>query len=200
MRVMNSPLETVRPSVNVGVDSVSEQAATALSRRRFLRGAALAGGVLLAAGLAACAAPGAPTWTYPPASSPTTTDSPSVSPAAVSASPLGGETITLSEWKVAVASTIKSGTTDFTITNNGVAPHELLVFKSDLDPTAYPTDAAGDIKEEGAGVTLVSDGDNIDPAGSQARSIDLGPGKYLFVCNIPGHFKQGMFTVVNVTP
>ena len=51
-----------------------------------------------------------------------------------------------------------------------------------------------------AGVTLVSDGDNIEPAGSQARSIDLAPGKYLFVCNIPGHFKQGMFTVVTVAP
>ena len=79
-------------------------------------------------------------------------------------------------------------------------PHELLVFKSDLDPSAYPTDAAGDIKEKGAGVNLVSDGDNIDPAGSQTRSIDLAPGMYLFVCNIPGHFKQGMFTVVTVAP
>ena len=80
----------------------------------------------------------------------------------------------------------------------GTAPHELLVFKSDLDPSAYPTDAAGDIKEEGAGVTLTSDGENIDPAGSQARTIVLVPGKYVFVCNIPGHFKQGMFAVVTV--
>ena len=90
--------------------------------------------------------------------------------------------------------------TDLTITNAGVTPHELLVFKSDLKPAAYPTDAAGDIKEEGAGVKLVSDGDNIDPAGTQARSVDLAPGKYLFVCNIPGHFKQGMFTIVTVAP
>ena len=82
----------------------------------------------------------------------------------------------------------------------GTAPHELLVFKSDLDPSAYPTDAAGSIKEEGAGVTLVSDGENIDPAGSQVRIVDLTPGTYLFVCNIPGHFKQGMFTVVTVAP
>jgi len=82
----------------------------------------------------------------------------------------------------------------------GVAPHELLVFKSDLEPSAYPTDAAGDIKEEGAGVKLVSDGDNIDPGGSQVREIDLVPGKYLFVCNIPGHFRQGMYSLVIVTP
>ena len=40
---------------------------SALSRRRFLRGAALTGGGLLAAGLAACApASAVPTWTYAP--------------------------------------------------------------------------------------------------------------------------------------
>jgi uncharacterized cupredoxin-like copper-binding protein len=101
---------------------------------------------------------------------------------------------------VAVATTITQGTSTFTISNTGTIPHELLVFKSDLEPSAYPVDAAGDIKEEGAGVTLLSDGDNIDPEGSQVRAIDLTPGTYLFVCNIPGHFKAGMFTVVTVTP
>jgi len=116
------------------------------------------------------------------------------------ASPASGATVTLAEWKVAVGGTIKSGKTNLTISDVGVAQHELLIFKSNLDASAYPTDAAGDIIEKGAGVTLVSDGDNIDPSGSQTRAIDLAPGKYLFVCNIPGHFKQGMFTVVTVTP
>jgi uncharacterized cupredoxin-like copper-binding protein len=128
------------------------------------------------------------------------TGSPSDSAATNSLSPVGAQAISLAEWKVVVASTVKSGTTDFTIVNNGAAPHELLVFKSDLAPAAYPTDAAGDVQEEGAGVTLVSDGENIDPGGSQARSVDLAPGTYLFLCNIPGHFKQGMFAIVTVTP
>jgi uncharacterized cupredoxin-like copper-binding protein len=128
------------------------------------------------------------------------TASPIASAAAPSAPETTGATVSLTEWKVTVAGTIKSGKTDLTITNAGVAPHEFLVFKSDLKPSAYPTDAAGDIKEEGAGVKLVSDGENIDPAGTQARTVDLTPGTYLFVCNIPGHFKQGMFTVVTVAP
>jgi len=116
-----------------------------------------------------------------------------------SASPTG-PTVSLLEWKVAVAGTLKSGAIDLAITNAGSIPHELLIFQSDLDPVAYPTDAAGNIVEEGAGVTLVSDGDNIDPGGSQLRSVDLMPGKYLFVCNIPGHFKAGMYTVVMLAP
>jgi len=151
---------------------------------------------------------GVPSFTYAPVApqSPITeptsdaSSSPLASAAAPSASAATGATVSLTEWKVTVAGAIKSGKTDLTITNAGAVPHELLVFKSDLKPSAYPTDPAGDIKEEGAGVNLVSDGDNIDPAGTQTRSVDLAPGKYLFVCNIPGHFKQGMFTVVTVGP
>ena len=147
--------------------------------------------------VAACtsASPSAPLWTYGPTIAPPS--SPSASPApSVSA---GGNTIGLSEWKVDVASTIKSGKSTFTISNAGTIPHELLVLKSGLEPSAYPTDAVGDIIEDGAGVTLLSDGENVDPGGSQVRTIDLAPGTYLFVCNITGHFKAGMFTVVTVT-
>ena len=178
-----------------------------MNRIRQAAGAIVVAGLALA--LTGCSTGGGvPSFTYaPPAAlSPTAaptaapTASPIPSTAAVSASPSGEATVSLTEWKVTVAGTIKSGKTDLTITNVGVAPHELLVFKSDLKPSAYPTDTAGDIKEEGAGVKLVSDGDNIDPAGTQTRTIDLAPGKYLFVCNIPGHFKQGMFTVVTVNP
>jgi uncharacterized cupredoxin-like copper-binding protein len=166
----------------------------------------IAGLALASTGCAS--AGGVPSFTYAPAASQSATTEPTSSPAASpiasapapSASTATGVTVSLTEWKVTVAGTIKAGKTDLTITNAGVTAHELLVFKSDLKPSAYPTDAAGDIKEEGAGVKLLSDGDNIDPAGTQARTVDLAPGTYLFVCNIPGHFKQGMYTVVTVAP
>jgi uncharacterized cupredoxin-like copper-binding protein len=139
-----------------------------------------------------------------PSAAPTAVPSPSPSAAAsataVPSSVAAKQTISLYEWKVIAPTTLKAGTTTFTISNFGAVPHELLVFKSSLAPAAYPTDPAGNIKEEGAGVKLLSDGDNIDPAGSQVRAIDLAPGTYLFVCNIAGHFKQGMFTTVTVTP
>jgi uncharacterized cupredoxin-like copper-binding protein len=107
----------------------------------------------------------------------------------------------LSEWHVAVPSTIKAGTVNLEAANFGTIQHELLVFKSDLAPSAYPVDKNGHIVEDDPGITLVSDGDNIDPGKTQARTVDLTqPGTYLFVCNIPGHFKAGMFSVVTVTP
>jgi uncharacterized cupredoxin-like copper-binding protein len=94
-----------------------------------------------------------------------------------------------------------AGQANFDITNIGTIQHELLVFKSDLPPSSYPVDKDGNIIEDGPGITLVSDGDNIDPGKTQTRVVDLTkPGTYLFVCNIPGHFHAGMFSVVTVTP
>jgi len=153
--------------------------------------------VIIVAAAAACTSSGAtaPVWTYGPSGAPPAVSTASPAPSASA----GADTIGLSEWKVNVVSTIPQGKTTFTITNAGTIQHELLVFKSDLAPAAYPTDAAGDITEDGAGITLLSDGDNIDPGGSQTRTIDLAPGTYLFVCNIAGHFKAGMFTVVTVS-
>jgi uncharacterized cupredoxin-like copper-binding protein len=164
----------------------------------------------IAAAAAACGASGA---TTAPAS--TTAQAPSAAPsvaatpapsavpsASTAASPSApiAPSISLAEWKVVVSGTIKAGKTTLTIHNDGVAAHEFLVFKSNRDASAYPVDKAGNIIEEGAGVALISDGENIDAGGSQTRTIDLAPGKYLFVCNIPGHFRQGMFTAVTVAP
>lgn len=107
----------------------------------------------------------------------------------------------LSEWNVAAPGTIQAGTVVLEAANFGTIQHELLVFKSDLAPSAYPLDKDGNIIEDGPGINLISDGDNLDPGTTQTRTVDLTqPGSYLFVCNIPGHFKAGMYSQVTVTP
>jgi len=110
----------------------------------------------------------------------------------------GSPTVQLSEYKVAVgASTYKPGKVDFTIANGGTVEHELLVFRTDQPPSAFPIDAEGDINEEA--LNKISDGDNIAPGASQTRTIDLSqPGTYTFVCNLPGHFKAGMYQTITV--
>ena len=193
-----------------------------------LRRAALPGAAALI--LTACSASAAaPTFTYRPnaspaesaaqiaapsggptvgpssESSPTPSVASSVEPSAEpSAAPIGvpptGIAIYVSEWSVGVPTSMPAGQVNFAITNIGTIQHELLVFKSDLPPSAYPLDKNGNIIEDGPGISLVSDGDNIDPGKTQTRTVDLTkPGSYLFVCNIPGHFKQGMFRAVTVT-
>jgi len=122
------------------------------------------------------------------------------SPAAPASTNSAQPTVTLSEWKVDVPATMRTGSYTFTIANAGKAEHELLVFKSDLPLAQYPRDAGGDIVEDASGITKVSDGDNIAAGKSQSRVIDLSvPGTYVFVCNIPGHVSAGMSAVVKVT-
>jgi uncharacterized cupredoxin-like copper-binding protein len=147
------------------------------------RGAAMTAVIV---GLAACGS----TATTPaaPASNPT------VAPAT------GDQTATTTEWKVDVPASIKAGQVNFKITNGGNVEHELLVFKAEKSAADYPVDEAGHINEEDPSITKISDGDNIIAGASQDRTIDLSkPGRYLFVCNLPTHFKQGMSKIVTVT-
>jgi uncharacterized cupredoxin-like copper-binding protein len=115
--------------------------------------------------------------------------------------PPSGIAIYVSEWSVGLPTSMLAGQINFSITNIGTIQHELLVFKSDLPHSSYPVDKNGNIIEDGPGISLVSDGDNIDPGKTQTRKVDLTQaGSYLFVCNIPGHFKAGMFSELSVTP
>lgn len=107
----------------------------------------------------------------------------------------------LSEWHIAVPPVIKAGTVILEVGNFGTIQHELLIFKTDLLPSQFPLDKNGNVIENGPGITLVSDGDNIDPGATQTRTVDLTqPGTYVFACNIPGHFEAGMYAIVTVTP
>ncbi|MDQ6747711.1 MAG: plastocyanin/azurin family copper-binding protein [Candidatus Dormibacteraeota bacterium] len=117
------------------------------------------------------------------------------------AAPVSGDQVaTTTEWKIDVPASIKAGQVNFKITNSGSVEHELLVFKAEKGIADYPVDEAGKIKEEDASIIKVSDGDNIAAGASQDRTIDLSkPGRYLFVCNLPAHFKQGMARIVTVS-
>jgi uncharacterized cupredoxin-like copper-binding protein len=110
--------------------------------------------------------------------------------------------VTLAEFTITAPDTVTPGIKTLQITNAGMMQHELLVFRTDLPPSAYPIDpATGDLNEDGAGITKVSDGDNLDPGSTQSRSIDLSqPGTYSFVCNLPGHFRSGMVRTLTVAP
>ena len=121
-------------------------------------------------------------------------------PASGTTLPAPGSTINagLSEWKIAVPTTLAAGKYTFHITNTGKMEHEMLVMKTDLAPAQLPM-KDGDINEDA--LPPMSDGPNIAPGKTQDRTIDLTkPGKYLFVCNLPGHFAQHMYTYVTVVP
>lgn len=139
------------------------------------------------------------TTTVAPVSS-STSESSSASAATPDATTLA---VSLREFHIDASSTmVTPGVKTLEIDNAGTVQHELLVFRSDLAPNAYPIDpTTGDINEDAAGLTKVSDGDNLDPSANQSRAVDLSqPGTYTFVCNLPGHFRSGMVTTFTVAP
>lgn len=103
----------------------------------------------------------------------------------------------LSEYKIGLSvTTVTAATTSFRVRNAGKLIHELLVVKTDLAPDQLPLDAAGNVDE--AKVTFVGKQEDIDPGDTRDLTLNLAPGKYVLICNQPGHYKAGMrlaFTV-----
>lgn len=95
--------------------------------------------------------------------------------------------------------TAPAGDVTFDIQNDAGQVHEFVVFKTDLAPEALPTDDAGDVDEEGEGVTHIDRVVDIAGGSSDSLTVKLDAGSYVLICNLPGHYKQGMHTGFTVT-
>src|SRR4051812_4309796 len=94
--------------------------------------------------------------------------------------------------------TAAAGTVDFEITNDGPSTHEFVVFQTDLAPEALPTNDDGTVDEEGEGVTHIDEVEDIAPGATESLHVDLDAGSYVLICNLPGHYAQGMHVGVTV--
>ena len=100
----------------------------------------------------------------------------------------------LAEWGVNVdAGKAHAGDVKFDIENRGTIDHEFLVVKTTYEPGKIPIVAAeGRFSEEDPGITVI---DEIKEYGSGERktlSVLLEPGTYELLCNIKGHYGNGM--------
>ena len=86
------------------------------------------------------------------------------------------------------------GDVTFDVQNEAEQTHEFVVIKTDLAEDALPLNDEG-VDEEGEGVEVI---DDVESGGSQSLTVDLDAGSYDLICNLPGHYAQGMhapFTV-----
>jgi uncharacterized cupredoxin-like copper-binding protein len=110
--------------------------------------------------------------------------------------------VTLKEWAIGPnLATIPAGSVIFTVNNEGTMPHEFVVLKTDTPAGAIPITSfegiSGRINEDTAGTNVGETGD-LTAGETKTLTIDLAPGHYAFVCNLPAHYGQGMhidFTV-----
>lgn len=125
------------------------------------------------------------------------TAAPGSSPAASAASSeAAGTTIAtkLSEFKIELAAaTAPAGHVRFDLTNAGTTLHEFVIFQTDLASDKLPLSADGtEVDEAGAGLTLVSEVEDIEVGAAPNLEADLAAGHYVLICNLPAHFNSGM--------
>lgn len=93
--------------------------------------------------------------------------------------------VRLTEYSVTpVVSSVPAGQVTFDARNIGGSTHELVVFKTDLEPDALPTAADGSVDETGAGITLVGEAEDIASQTQRSFELELGAGSYVLLCNV----------------
>jgi uncharacterized cupredoxin-like copper-binding protein len=99
---------------------------------------------------------------------------------------------------------IPSGKVTFVATNTGGLNHELLVLPAPADgPGTRAVGTDGKIDESsGLGEASKScgsgTGDGITPGARSWVTLDLKPGTYELLCDIPWHYANGMFEQITV--
>ena len=101
------------------------------------------------------------------------------------------------DYAIHMPTTLSSGTYTIHLTNQGGIGHELVIFKTDKPADALPL-KGGDVNED-ALHSVADSGDALAPGGTKTVSTaDLSPGHYVAVCNLPGHYKAGMYLDLTV--
>ncbi|HET8569296.1 MAG TPA: plastocyanin/azurin family copper-binding protein [Candidatus Limnocylindria bacterium] len=93
------------------------------------------------------------------------------------------------------APSVETGTMRVGIRNRGGQPHDVIFIRTELAPDRLPYDASrAQAREEG----VVARTDVIPPGGTRRLDVALPPGRYVLICNVPGHYALGMRTVFEV--
>jgi uncharacterized cupredoxin-like copper-binding protein len=113
--------------------------------------------------------------------------------------PAGSQVVAeLSDYKITVnVPSVKAGKIKIGVRNLANMEHSFEVLKTDLPHDKIPTDlASAKAKEDGK----VGEIPSIAAGKSASVTVDLTPGKYVFICNVAGHYQLGMHTGFTVEP
>ena len=95
---------------------------------------------------------------------------------------------------------VKAGKTHFVVTNwsQGIV-HEMIVVAVDSPDAPLPYDyETGRMAEDQ--IKSLGEVSDLRPNATGFLDVDLAPGSYLLICNVPGHYAAGMVADLTVTP
>lgn len=85
-----------------------------------------------------------------------------------------------------------AGAFTFTPTNTGPTAHEFGVFKTELAPDALPlVSDKSKVDENGEGLDHIDEIQDLNVGDTKSLSVNLEPGAYVFICNLPGALLAG---------
>ncbi len=94
--------------------------------------------------------------------------------------------------------TAKAGSVTISTANTGQLVHEMVLAKTEADPSKLPTTSDGGVDEaklESAGQDAGEIAD-VAPGGTKKGAFKLAPGRYVMFCNVPGHYAAGMYGTI----
>jgi len=115
--------------------------------------------------------------------------------------------VTLQEWAVVPSqASTPAGEITFAISNDGQETHEFVVIRTDLPILDLPTNEDGSVSEEGEGMEVIDEVEDIPSGDNATLTITLEAGSYALICNIveeengevESHFQMGMRTSFEV--
>lgn len=103
--------------------------------------------------------------------------------------------VELDEWNVRRdKAAVPAGSATFEARNVGTIPHEMVVLKTDLAAESLVVEGS-EVNEDASGELIGEvEEDELGPGQSSSTNFNLTAGKYVLFCNIPGHYRSGMFT------
>lgn len=105
----------------------------------------------------------------------------------------------VTEWNVNVdAAKAYAGDVKFAIENRGSVEHEFLVVKTTYEHGKIPVGSENKIDEEDPGIAVVDEIPEWSAGQSKTLGVTLEPGTYELLCNIEGHYANGMHAAFEV--
>ena len=105
--------------------------------------------------------------------------------------------VSLKEFKVIPTPTsAPRGAVTFSVRNTGKLEHELVVLKTNVAPAKLPVKSGKAVE---AGRVGKIGAPKLKPGAARTLNLNLGAGKYVLLCNLPGHYQAGQRVGFRVT-
>ena len=107
--------------------------------------------------------------------------------------------VTISDGSLQVdQSSVPAGDVTFQVSIVGNMGHEINVLKTQLDPKSLPEGTEPGVVDEAAVGDKAGEIEDIPPDMPEQDTFDMTSGRFVIICNLPGHYAKGEVATLDV--